>query len=83
MVSIPACHAGDPGSIPGLGGFFLLIAAKSKKRNQKKTDPRGNRTPNLRVWNPTRCHCAMESSHVGNCPRIAQLVERETVDGYN
>ena len=21
MVSIPACHAGDPGSIPGLGGF--------------------------------------------------------------
>lgn len=22
MVSIPACHAGDPGSIPGLGDFF-------------------------------------------------------------
>ena len=22
MVSIPACHAGDPGSIPGLGVFF-------------------------------------------------------------
>ena len=25
MVSIPACHAGDPGSIPGLGAFFLLL----------------------------------------------------------
>ena len=24
-------------------------------------DLRGNRTPNLRVWNPTRCHCAMKS----------------------
>ena len=23
MVSIPACHAGDPGSIPGLGSFFF------------------------------------------------------------
>ena len=29
--------------------------------NDKKNDPRGNRTPNLRFWNPTRCHCAMES----------------------
>ncbi len=24
MVSIPACHAGDPGSIPGRGAFFHL-----------------------------------------------------------
>ena len=24
MVSIPACHAGDPGSIPGLGAFFFV-----------------------------------------------------------
>jgi hypothetical protein len=23
VVSIPACHAGDPGSIPGRGAFFL------------------------------------------------------------
>ena len=22
VVSIPACHAGDPGSIPGVGAFF-------------------------------------------------------------
>jgi hypothetical protein len=35
-----------------------IFASKKKK---KKNDPRGNRTPNLRVWNPTRCHCAMES----------------------
>ena len=25
MVSIPACHAGDPGSIPGLGVFFFAF----------------------------------------------------------
>ena len=24
VVSIPACHAGDPGSIPGRGAFFPL-----------------------------------------------------------
>ena len=23
MISIPACHAGDPGSIPGLGDFHI------------------------------------------------------------
>ena len=55
VVSIPACHAGDPGSIPGLGVFFFVLWGHRKKR----TDHRGNRTPNLRVWNPTRCHCAM------------------------
>ena len=25
MVSIPACHAGNPGSIPGLGAFCLFF----------------------------------------------------------
>jgi hypothetical protein len=24
-VSIPACHAGDPGSIPGNGGLYLFF----------------------------------------------------------
>ena len=24
VVSIPACHAGDPGSIPGRGAFFAF-----------------------------------------------------------
>ena len=26
VVSIPACHAGDPGSIPGQGDFCALIS---------------------------------------------------------
>ena len=26
VVSIPACHAGDPGSIPGRGAFFIFFA---------------------------------------------------------
>jgi hypothetical protein len=30
-------------------------------KNKKWNDLRGNRTPNLRAWNPTRCHCAMKS----------------------
>jgi hypothetical protein len=25
VVSIPACHAGDPGSIPGNGDFFASM----------------------------------------------------------
>ena len=25
MVSIPDCHSGDPGSIPGLGAFFIIL----------------------------------------------------------
>ena len=33
-------------------------------QTKKHSDPRGNRTPNLRVWNPTRYHCAMEPSLV-------------------
>jgi hypothetical protein len=28
VVSIPACHAGDPGSIPGLGVFLLFLPKK-------------------------------------------------------
>ena len=30
MVSIPACHAGDPGSIPGPGVLFLLVTPSKK-----------------------------------------------------
>ena len=30
----------------------------------RKDEARGIRTPNLRVWNPTRCHCAI-ASHLG------------------
>ena len=32
-----------------------------KKKKKKRNYPRGNRTLNLRDWNPTRCHCAIES----------------------
>ena len=28
VVSIPACHAGDPGSIPGNGVFFFYFSNK-------------------------------------------------------
>lgn len=41
----------------GGGGGLGLDGGSSKKGD----DLRGNRTPNLRVWNPTRCHCAMKS----------------------
>ena len=34
VVSIPACHAGNPGSIPGLGVFFGQ--AKTHKRAEEK-----------------------------------------------
>ena len=30
VVSIPACHAGDRGSIPRRGGFFNCISVKNK-----------------------------------------------------
>ena len=29
VVSIPACHAGNPGSIPGLGAFFACCVSLS------------------------------------------------------
>ena len=32
----------------------------------RKDEARGIRTPNLRVWNPTRCHCAI-ASFLGCC----------------
>ena len=38
-----------------------LFCMQSNSRHKKGNDLRGNRTPNLRVWNPTRCHCAMKS----------------------
>jgi hypothetical protein len=44
VVSIPACHAGDPGSIPGLGGFFLLIAWQEEKPKKRLT-PEGIEPP--------------------------------------
>ena len=40
VVSIPACHAGDPGSIPGLGGFFF---AQTEKQPARKKAPKKGR----------------------------------------
>lgn len=54
----------------------LAIPAMLLVNSKKKNDPRGNRTPNLRVWNPTRYHCAMES--VINCASVAQWIEHQT-----
>ena len=42
MVSIPACHAGDPGSIPGFGEFFLVWACVCV---QKGLTPEGIEPP--------------------------------------
>ena len=38
-----------------------------------KYEARGIRTPNLRVWNPTRCHCAIKS-HASTRDRTEDLV---------
>jgi hypothetical protein len=35
VVSIPACHAGDPGSIPGLGVIFLIPSAIERVGTKK------------------------------------------------
>ena len=35
VVSIPACHAGNPGSIPGLGAF---LASSGQKEKAQKSD---------------------------------------------
>ena len=37
----------------------IKCGSKSKKPGPKKIDRRGNWTPNLRDWNPTRYHCAI------------------------
>ena len=67
----------------GRGTWERGCAGSAKKGD----DLRGNRTPNLRVWNPTRCHCAMKSylpmfavtmhiSHRQTVYGIADLAER-------
>ena len=40
VVSIPACHAGNPGSIPGLGVFFLGCT-KNFSRQEKNVEEQG------------------------------------------
>ena len=43
MVSIPACHAGDRGSIPRRGGEFLFFADETKFRIAFFSTPPRNR----------------------------------------
>ena len=49
----------------GQGGFEPPTSRTQSEnhtpRPLARTEPRGIRTPNLRVWNPTRCHCAIGS----------------------
>ena len=55
VVSIPACHAGDPGSIPGLGVNFLLVPAPTERqlpRQQKKTQVLPGLEPGLQGSKP-------------------------------
>ena len=60
VVMIVACQVMDPGSIPGERIFVLirdgLTTCGRVSFIKKNNDLRGNRTPNLRVWNPTPCH---------------------------
>ena len=37
VVSIPACHAGDPGSIPGPGVLFLLVNPPAQQKGLGST----------------------------------------------
>ena len=53
VVSIPACHAGDRGSIPRLGVFFNSLR-KIKTKSKKIIVPRWIRTTNLSVNSRTR-----------------------------
>ena len=61
----PACEAGVITRLDHartlLQWGFCEVQTHKKYKNKKDHEPRGIRTPNLRVWNPTRCHCAMGS----------------------
>ena len=50
----------------GQGGFEPPTSRTQSENHTPRplalvTEARGIRTPNLRVWNPTRCHCAIGS----------------------
>ena len=51
----------EPGSITWQATIITTRPRTLDKQHTQKNDLRANRTPNLRVWNPTRCHCAMKS----------------------
>ena len=45
VVSIPACHAGDRGSIPRRGGYFFLIEGGTKRPGPLTLNKRGCKWP--------------------------------------
>ncbi len=47
-------NPGVAGAIPAAPSFCTTSRAQTQQKNFM-TDPRGNRTLNLRIWNPTRC----------------------------
>ena len=51
----------ETGSITWQATIITTRPRTLDRQHTQKNDLRGNRTPNLRVWNPTRCHCAMKS----------------------
>ena len=64
MVSIPACHAGDPGSIPGRGVSFTYYVGKCSKYFQETR---------------CRFHLGIHVN-VMQVARLAQSVEHETLN---
>ena len=57
MVSIPACHAGDPGSIPGLGVllfFFFCLFFFVGGASFVFPLPDSNAVPGMAAWSAGR-----------------------------
>jgi hypothetical protein len=52
VVSIPACHAGDPGSIPGLGVTFLIQSIINKRLPTKRVEVLPGLEPGLQGSKP-------------------------------
>ena len=64
----------------GQGGFEPPTSRTQSEnhtpRPLARTEPRGIRTPNLRVWNPTRCHCAIGSgTSINNLVWLKPILE--------
>ena len=64
VVSIPACHAGDPGSIPGNGVFFFVFANKLFHSTVNHFIWEMNRTSSIKVCNSI----AIDSSNLVHEP---------------
>jgi hypothetical protein len=61
VVSIPACHAGDPGSIPGLGDNFFDL--QSIRQNHATCTTHVQQTPQNGTANTTTRHINAQEIH--------------------